>query len=120
MGERVTIGGESSYFKRLTLNYNYNFMPDRFKKNENVLKEASSGYIPDGQGADDRDIDLSLLEESLRLTPWERMLANDDALNFAESLIGNVGAESASKGTLLLKNEERASTEGTKPLQKKG
>ena len=32
------------------------------------------------------EIDLSLLEESLRLTPWERMLANDDALNFAESL----------------------------------
>jgi hypothetical protein len=32
------------------------------------------------------EIDLSLLQESLRLTPWERMLANDDALNFAESL----------------------------------
>jgi hypothetical protein len=32
------------------------------------------------------DTDLSLLEESLRLTPWERMLANDDALNFADSL----------------------------------
>lgn len=32
------------------------------------------------------DMDLSLLEESLRLTPWERMLANDDALNFADSL----------------------------------
>jgi hypothetical protein len=32
------------------------------------------------------DVDISLLEESLRLSPWERMLANDDALNFAESL----------------------------------
>jgi hypothetical protein len=32
------------------------------------------------------EIDVSLLEESLRLTPWERMLANDDALNFGESL----------------------------------
>ncbi len=31
-------------------------------------------------------MDLSLLEESLLLTPKERMLANDDALNFAESL----------------------------------
>ena len=62
------------------------FMPDQFKKNEPILKEASPGYVPAGKGADDRDIDLSLLEESLRLTPWERMLANDDALNFAESL----------------------------------
>jgi hypothetical protein len=32
------------------------------------------------------DIDLWLLEESLRLSPWERMLANDDALNFGASL----------------------------------
>jgi hypothetical protein len=61
-------------------------MPDQFKKNEPVLKEAWPGYVPAGKGADDRDIDFSLLEESLRLTPWERMLANDDALNFAESL----------------------------------
>ncbi len=61
-------------------------MPDQIKKNESVMKEASPGYGPADQGAEDRDIDLSLLEESLRLTPWERMLANDDALNFAESL----------------------------------
>ena len=26
------------------------------------------------------------LDDSLAMTPWERMLANDDALNFAESL----------------------------------
>ena len=32
------------------------------------------------------DIDLSLLEDSLAKTPWERMLANDDALRFADSL----------------------------------
>lgn len=31
-------------------------------------------------------VDLSLLEESLTKTPWERMQANDDALRFAESL----------------------------------
>ncbi len=37
-------------------------------------------------GIEADDTDLSLLEESLRLTPWERMLANDDALNFADSL----------------------------------
>lgn len=33
-----------------------------------------------------QEIDLSLLEDSLAKTPWERMLANDDALRFAESL----------------------------------
>jgi hypothetical protein len=32
------------------------------------------------------DIDLALLKDSLAKTPWERMQANDDALNFAESL----------------------------------
>ena len=32
------------------------------------------------------DIDLFLLEDSLAKTPWERMLANDDALRFADSL----------------------------------
>ena len=32
------------------------------------------------------DIDLSLLQDSLAKTPWERMLANDDALRFADSL----------------------------------
>lgn len=31
-------------------------------------------------------IDLSLLEESLAKTPWQRMQANDDALRFADSL----------------------------------
>jgi len=36
--------------------------------------------------ASDGDIDLSLLKGSLASTPWERMQANDDALNYAESL----------------------------------
>jgi hypothetical protein len=61
-------------------------MADQFKKNRNVLKETSPDYDPAEKGAEDRAIDLTLLEESLRLTPWDRMLANDDALNFAESL----------------------------------
>ena len=29
-------------------------------------------------------IDLSLIEENLRLTPWERLLANEDTINFLE------------------------------------
>jgi len=49
-------------------------------RKSDALKEAAPAY-----GSGD-EIDLSLLEDSLRLTPWERMLANDDALNFAESL----------------------------------
>jgi hypothetical protein len=31
-------------------------------------------------------IDLSLIEENLKLTPWERMQANDDAVNFGRML----------------------------------
>jgi len=34
----------------------------------------------------DEGLDLSLLEDSLAKTPWERMQANDDALRFAETL----------------------------------
>jgi hypothetical protein len=33
-----------------------------------------------------QEIDVSLLEDSLAKTPWERMQANDDALRYAESL----------------------------------
>ncbi len=61
-------------------------MADQSNNSETALKEASGGYGSADCGAEKGDIDLSLLEESLRLTPWERMLANDDALNFAESL----------------------------------
>jgi hypothetical protein len=46
-----------------------------------VLKEM---FLVHGTEAD--DIDLSLLKDSLMKTPWERMQANDDALNFGESL----------------------------------
>lgn len=31
-------------------------------------------------------IDLSHIEENFRLTPWERLQANDDAINFGEKL----------------------------------
>ncbi len=42
---------------------------------------ASSDQLPTCE-----EVDISLLEDSLRKTPWERMLANDDALRFAELL----------------------------------
>jgi hypothetical protein len=34
----------------------------------------------------DQDIDVNLLRFSLAMTPWERMQANDDALNFGDTL----------------------------------
>ena len=37
-------------------------------------------------GVKEDGVDLSLLEDSLAKTPWERMQANDDALRFADSL----------------------------------
>ena len=40
---------------------------------------------PDDVASDD-GIDISLLEESLTKTVWERMLANDDALRLADLL----------------------------------
>ena len=47
-----------------------------------AVREVAPAY----QTAADEEIDLSLLADSLSKTPWERMLANDDALNFADSL----------------------------------
>jgi ERCC4-type nuclease len=49
-------------------------------------RDAAAGSASRDFAVQAGEIDLSLLEESLLLTPWERMLANDDALNFAESL----------------------------------
>ncbi|HEY1717763.1 MAG TPA: hypothetical protein VGH42_05635 [Verrucomicrobiae bacterium] len=54
-------------------------MAEKHDNEEMSLKEASPVYA-------DGDIDLLLLKDSLVKTPWERMQANDDALNFAESL----------------------------------
>jgi hypothetical protein len=48
---------------------------------EDVLKESS----PDGQIAV-TDGDSLMLEDSLGMTPWERILANDDIVNFGDSL----------------------------------
>lgn len=35
--------------------------------------------VQDGTG-----IDLSLIRENLKLTPWERILGNEDAINFID------------------------------------
>ena len=46
------------------------------------LKESSVAY----RVATDGEVDVSLLKANLAKSPWERMQANDDAMNFAESL----------------------------------
>ena len=61
-------------------------MPDRTSNHAGALKETALVYGSAHPGARAGDFDISLLEESLRMSPWERMLANDDALNFGESL----------------------------------
>lgn len=53
---------------------------------ENALKEVLSPYSASLPRAGGDDVDASLIAASLTMTPWERMLANDDALNFGESL----------------------------------
>jgi hypothetical protein len=57
-------------------------MPQERAHEEMILKET----LPPYDVATDDEVDLSLLKDSLARTPWERMQANDDALNFAESL----------------------------------
>ena len=57
-------------------------MPERTDNAGAALNEASPVCGVPMEG----DLDLSLLQDSLAKTPWERMQANDDALNFAESL----------------------------------
>jgi hypothetical protein len=56
----------------------------RAKESENapVMQEGTSAH----PGAADDGMDVSLLDDSLAKTPWERMQANDDALRFADSL----------------------------------
>jgi hypothetical protein len=41
---------------------------------------------PESRAPASDEVDISLLEDSLAKTPWERMQANDDALNFADLL----------------------------------
>ena len=61
--------------------------------NEPKAEESADGLaVQQGASADrgaaDDKIDVSLLDDSLGKTPWERMQANDDALRFADSLRG--------------------------------
>lgn len=53
------------------------------------MKLGEELFLKETLGAEawaDDGIDLWLLKESLAKTPWERMQANDDAVNFGEML----------------------------------
>ena len=51
-----------------------------------LIEELNRGYLcppdagPAWRAAHESGLDMSLIEENLRLTPWERLLANDRAL----------------------------------------
>ena len=46
-------------------------------------------------------IDLSLIDENLKLTPWERMQGNDDAVNFGNMLREAVARECSTLAKVL-------------------
>lgn len=48
---------------------------------ENILRESPPA---DQVGA--RENNFLMLQDSLAMTPWERILANDDIVNFGDSL----------------------------------
>jgi hypothetical protein len=55
--------------------------------NDHKAEASERTSTPPADHVDPDDgLDLELLDDSLAKTPWERMLANDDALRFAESL----------------------------------
>jgi hypothetical protein len=51
-----------------------------------AITSQSPGHLPPEHAAADDGIDRALLEESLAKTVWERMQANDDALQLVDLL----------------------------------
>jgi len=52
------------------------------EKDTHILKETGTAY----RASAGTDIDVLFLEDGLALTAWERIQANDDIMNFGESL----------------------------------
>ncbi|MGP8199442.1 MAG: hypothetical protein ACLQU4_08070 [Limisphaerales bacterium] len=48
-------------------------------------KNFQEESTPDGP-IEATDVDFLMLEDSLAMTPWERILANDDIVNFGDTL----------------------------------
>ena len=69
---------------------------------EETLAQMNGKYVmptdagPAWRAAVDAGIDMSLVEENLRLSPWERLLANDRALALVRAV---QNAKSVSDGT---------------------
>lgn len=51
-----------------------------------VLREVKPQYGPDWRKAEASGIDMGLLEHSLRLTPWERLLEHQRAFELVQML----------------------------------
>ena len=51
------------------------------KSPESILQENSAAF-----GRLEKDYVDRMLDDSLAMTPWERILANDDMVNFGDSL----------------------------------
>ena len=60
--------------------------PDQLKAGVGDAGTALREAAPECRVGTEAEIDISLLEDSLARTPWERMQANDDALRFMDSL----------------------------------
>jgi hypothetical protein len=59
---------------------------DRLRAEPGQDGSAVREAAPQHRAATEHEFDVSLLEDSLAKTPWERMQANDDALRFADAL----------------------------------
>lgn len=56
-------------------------MPDSLDSTESAFAERIPRPLLDPETG----IDLTLIQENLKLTPWERILANDDTINFCDA-----------------------------------
>ena len=59
---------------------------------EALIAQLNAGYVcppdagPAWRAACEDGLDMSLIEEALRVTPWERLLENDGALQLVREL----------------------------------
>ncbi len=59
---------------------------------EALIAQLNAGYVcppdagPAWRAAYEEGIDMALIEDALRLTPWERLLENDRALALVRSV----------------------------------
>jgi hypothetical protein len=66
---------------------------------EATLAQMNGQYVmppdagPAWRAAYEAGIDMSLIEENLRLTPWERLVANDSALSLVRAIEGGSPAD---------------------------